>query len=151
MSLLAGALLLTGCPQKMNQISIACPDSVSIGEQFQVDIIVSPSEKVSGVQCDLLYDPDIVEVVSVRQGNLFGADSFFRAGDREGDRINDIALWSYGTDSGADKEGVVATITFEATYQSGISIFKLVEVIIASPQAKPLPYEKFEKKVINDC
>jgi len=44
--------------------------SVPVGDTFTVDIAVNPAEPIGGVSLDLCFDPSILSVVEVEEGDL---------------------------------------------------------------------------------
>lgn len=132
----------------MSTISVVSPEKVGIGERFTVDIVVSPTEPVSGVQFDLLYNPTIVKAISVSQGNFLGDSSFFSPGviDNSAGRVVAVYGVTIGKGSSVSTSGIFAPILFE-TVSTGQNNFKFDKVILGSPEGKALPLEVVEKDI----
>src|SRR3990170_5624347 len=83
-------------------VSVSAPtQSVSPGTQFTVNITVQPNNSIAGAQFNLSFNPALVTVNSVNEGNLLkqnGANTYFIPG-----QINNTA----GTISGV--AGVIIT------------------------------------------
>lgn len=82
-------------------VSVAVPSGAHPGEQFIVNINVSPGGAIAGVQFNLAFNPAVVTVNSVAEGGLLshgGASTYFGSGT-----INNVA----GTVTGV--AGVITT------------------------------------------
>ena len=62
-------------------VSVSAPtQAVSSGQQFTVNINVQPNNAIAGAQFNLSFNPSLVSVNSVTEGNLFkqsGASTYF--------------------------------------------------------------------------
>ena len=72
MSLLA-LVLVPGSPvsaEGATAVSVSGPQKVNAGEQFTIDIQVEPGAAIAGMQFDITFDPSLLTVDSVAEGNL---------------------------------------------------------------------------------
>jgi len=70
-------------------VSVSAPSGLDPGEQFTVNISVAPGAAIAGVQFNLTFNPAVVTVDSVAEGNLLtqgGALTYFSSGT-----INNVA------------------------------------------------------------
>ena len=61
-------------PAKKVSLKVAAPASVKTGEQFAADIIAVDAQRLGTAPMILVFDPDMLEVVSVHEGELFSND-----------------------------------------------------------------------------
>jgi len=126
----------------MNEVIVVSPQSVSVGDYFDVDIVVKPSGRVAGVQANLCYDAEVVEAVLVTSGDFMGSNMFFKPGviDNTNGVVKDYAGVTIGKGSSVNEEGTFITIRFVAKGTGGVG-FILDKVILGSPTAKSLPVD----------
>lgn len=126
-------------------VSVAAPSGARIpGEQFTVNISVVPNNAIAGMQFDLSYNPAIVTVNSVTEGNLLnqsGASTYFNSG-----QINNVA----GTITGVfgaiispgqtvSAVGTFAVITLTAGSTGGSSPLTLSNVVVGDINGNAIP------------
>jgi hypothetical protein len=126
-------------------VSVSAPSQpVSPGAQFTVNITVQPNNAIAGSQFNLSFNPALVSVVSVSQGNLLnqiGASTYFSPG-----QINNSA----GTLSGVagaittpgqtvTAAGTLAVITMAAASTKGISALTLSNVVVGDINGQSIP------------
>jgi general secretion pathway protein D len=70
----AAAADVTPMPAKKVSLKVAAPASVKTGEQFTADIIAVDAQKLGTAPMTLVFDPDMLEVVAINEGELFGND-----------------------------------------------------------------------------
>jgi hypothetical protein len=117
-------------------VSVSAPSqSTTVGTQFTVNISVQPNNAIAGAQFDLSFNPNLVTVNSVTEGNLLkqgGASTYFMAG-----QINNTA----GTITGVadvintpgqtvSATGILAAITMTAKTTAGTCSLNLSNVIV---------------------
>ena len=116
---------------------------VTSGETFTVNIAVEPNNAIAGLQFDMTFDPSLVTVNEVQEGNLLtqnGATSYFYPGN-----IDNIA----GTITGAfgvittpgqtvSTSGTFATINLTAGTQGGTCPITLSNVVAGDIDANAL-------------
>ena len=115
------------------------PINVINGSNFQVDIIISPLVPIAGAQFNLSFNPNLVSVNSITEGNLFkqnGAQTYFMAGniDNVAGTVKNVACSIIGNNS-VNTQGVLATINFTAK-SIGDCQLTLSNVIVANQQAQ---------------
>ncbi|RLF44568.1 MAG: hypothetical protein DRN09_03045, partial [Thermoplasmata archaeon] len=114
---------------------------VNGGDEFTVNITVNPAMPIAGAQFDLSFDPNLLEVVNIQEGNLFnGYNTTFISGiiDNNAGKITGTGDAIQGAGS-VSNYGTVATITFRAKIENGISLLNLSNVIVADSSANPIP------------
>ncbi len=108
------------------------------GDSVDVEVAVIPTEPVAGLQFDMSWDPAVVRLTGVTEGDFLkqnNQSSFFRQPDiAEGSVIGVAGAILGGT---VDGPGVFATLHFEAL-ESGETELVLSNVIIADAGAQPI-------------
>lgn len=95
-------------------ISPKAPDTANVGENVDVAIAVENATDLGGVTFDLTFDPALLEVVEVKEGNLF--NSPFEV-ENTFDNVNGHVKYSVIVTKSADTftgSGTAATITFKS-------------------------------------
>ncbi|MDK2825415.1 MAG: hypothetical protein PWQ44_591 [Methanolobus sp.] len=137
-------LLLAGTANA--EISVALNPSqlhVEENEEFTLGIIIESDVNVSGAEMQLAYDPTLIEVVSIAEGNFFkqgGESTIFSKGtiDNELGTVTNIYSVMMGDDMMLDKE-VFATITLQAKNSFGIAKLEMKNVVITNSAGDDLP------------
>jgi hypothetical protein len=134
-------------------VSVSAPgQAVSSGDTFTVTIAVEPNNDIAGMQFDLSFDPSLVTVDSVEEGNLLsqdGASIYFEAGtvDNVAGTISGVygAIISPGqTVSGA---GTFATITLTAGAEGGVCPLTLSNVVVGDIDGQSVPVSVVDGEV----
>lgn len=142
LAVLAGSVVLSGfvAPVAGDSITTVGVDpaakSVDKGEQFTLDVLVTPAGAIAGAQCDISFDSSLLTVDSVSEGNLLtqgGATSYFNPGtiDNTAGTISGIAGAITTPGATVSGQGVFATITFTAGATDGATDAALSSVIVA--------------------
>ncbi len=112
-------------------------------QTFDVNISVDPQgEGIAGVQLDLDFDGDKLQVISVKEGNLLngnGAKTYFAALKPGANSISNIIGFIL-ENSSIVNPGVFAVIRFKST-DAGNSILKLRNVKVSNPGGNLLKAE----------
>lgn len=119
-------------------VSVSAPSStVSPGAAFSAAVAVAPATAIAGMQFDLAFNPDLVSVTGIQEGNLFnqaGASTFFNAGavDNNAGTVTGVfgAITSPGQTVSA--QGTFATIAFTAKNVTGDCPLSLSNVIVGN-------------------
>jgi hypothetical protein len=125
-------------------VTVSASAGVDPGEQFTVNIAVVPgTTAVAGIQFDLAFDPSLVTIDSVTEGNLLsqgGASTFFVSGT-----INNVAGTITGTvgaittpGQSVSSPGTFAVITMTASMQGGTSLLTLSNVVVGDVNGQPV-------------
>ncbi|RJR32759.1 MAG: hypothetical protein C4567_17965 [Deltaproteobacteria bacterium] len=101
--------------------------TVTVGETFTLDVVVTPAVVIAGAQFDLSFDPSVMEVTYVAEGNLLKqgvTSTYFQAGviDNPNGKLTGVAgaITTPGAEvSGA---GTFATVTFKAKAQGSTNL-----------------------------
>jgi hypothetical protein len=130
-------LLLAGTVNAETIVAFA-PSQLSVeeNEEFTLDIMIESNVNVSGAEMELVYDPALMEVVSVAEGNFFkqgGENTIFSKGtiDNELGTVTNIYSVIMGDDMMLDRD-VFTTITLQAKDNSGISELEMKNVVITN-------------------
>jgi len=127
---------------------------LSHGQQFTVDINVQPNNAIAGAQFNLTYNPLLVSINSVTEGNLFnqgGAATYFMAGtvnNTAGTLTNvaDVITTPGQTDS---SPGTLAVITMTASSASGTCPLTLSNVVVGDINGISLAVTLVNGQIIN--
>jgi hypothetical protein len=117
-------------------VSIATPSqSIDPGQQFTVSISVVPGTAIAGMQFDLSFDPSLVTVESVKEGDLLGqggASTFFNSGKIDNQAGTVAGVFGAITSPGesVSTQGAFATITLTAKTQGESWPLSLSDVIV---------------------
>jgi hypothetical protein len=155
---LALILLLPSLPVAASSpaiVTVSAPTQpVSQGQQFTVNITVQPNNSIAGVQFSLSFNPTLVSINNVTQGNLLnqsGASTYFTAGT-----INNIAgtltnvagaITTPGQTVSA--AGTFAVITMTASSGSGTCPLTLSNVIVGDINGSSLTVNLVNGQVFN--
>jgi hypothetical protein len=125
-------------------VSVSAPSQVNSGEQFTVDILVEPETAIAGVQFDLAFDPSLVTVDSVAEGNLLsqdGATTYFSPGaiDNVAGTITAVAGAITTPGQIVSTAGTFATITLTAGTESGTCPLTLSSVVVGDIDGQSVP------------
>jgi hypothetical protein len=117
--------------------------NVEENEEFTLDITIESDVNVSGAETQLVYDPTLIEVISITEGNFFkqeGASTMFSKGtiDNELGTVNGIYSVVMGDDMMLEKD-VFATITLQAKDNSGLTDLEMQNVVITNSAGDKLP------------
>ncbi len=125
-------------------VTVSAPASTVAPEaQFTVSIQVTPNNAIAGMQFNLSFDPSLVTVNSITEGNLLdqgGANTYFSAGS-----INNVAgtvtnvfgaIISPGQTVSAS--GVFATLSMTAKQTGGNCPLNLSNVIIGDAEGQSI-------------
>jgi len=116
-----------------------CHHRVSVNETFIVNITIEPSVGIAGVQCDILFNASLLEVISIEEGNLFdGYDTFFNASiDNLNGTINDIYDAIIAPGGSVSHAGTFVKITFKAK-KEGASYINITNAAVGDVNAQPV-------------
>jgi len=126
-------------------VSISTPtETIDSGEQFSVSIVVVPGTAIAGMQFDLHFDPSLVTVDDIQEGDLLeqdGASTFFNSG--EVDNQAGIIRGAFGAiispGQTVSAQGTFATITLTARKQSASCPLSLSSVIVGDIDGNSVP------------
>ena len=109
---------------------------------FSATITVHPSQNIAGVQCDLHYNPSLITVINVTEGNLFnGYDTYFLSGTNNPSNgtLTGIAEVITTPNGHVNQTGVFAILHLKTSMNLDLSPLDLSNVIIGGPAADPVP------------
>jgi len=135
-------LILTG-DNSSTQITLnTATQDIMPNTTFSATITVHPNQNIAGVQCDLYYNPALITVINVTQGNLFnGYDTYFLPGTHDPltGTLTGIAGVIITPNGHVNQTGVFATLHLKTLLNTGLSPLDLSNVIIGEPTADPVP------------
>ena len=104
-------------PIQRSLLQIAAPSSVTVGQQFSLDIKISDAKDLANAPFVLTYDPIFVEFVSISEGTLLKSDgkptTFSGKSDAAAGTVNVTSLRATGN-AGVNGGGTLATLLFKA-------------------------------------
>lgn len=119
-------------------VTLSSAGSVSENELFTVNVHITPRESVYGAELKLSFDTDILEGVSLEQGQFLGGATIVNSVDNEKGEIA-YAETRTGNVAGVKAKGILAKATFRAkkagvtTIQpEGIKLVNDDEIIISN-------------------
>jgi len=145
LALVTLCLPLGASAAESTSVSVSAPaQPVDSGQQFTITIDVVPGTSIAGMQFDLSFDPSVVVVDRVEEGNLLrqgGATTFFNTGkiDNQAGTITGVfgAITSPGET--VSSEGAFAIITLTAKAQRDSWPLALSNVIVGDIDGNALP------------
>ena len=151
-NIIIALILLIGYADALSEVSLIIPaQRINVGDTFDVFIYINPKgAEIAGAQSNLLFNKSVIRVNSVSEGNLFrqygGSTYFFitKIDNQSGVVYNivDVILGKYNVTTPATFAIINVT-----TISSGSSNLNLSNVIIASPEAQPVPLSTFNQSL----
>ena len=155
---LALILLLPSLPVAASSptiVTVAAPTQpVSQGQQFTINITVQPNNAIAGAQFSLSFNPSLVSINSVTQGNLLnqgGANTYFSAGtiNNTAGTLTNVAGAITTPGQTVSAAGTFAVITMTASSVSGICPLTLSNIIVGDINGNSLTVNLVNGQVIN--
>jgi len=137
-------LSATAFSQQTTTVSVSPSYSIaSFGEYFTVNITVDPATPIAGVQFDLHFDPAIVTVSKIEEGDLLsqnGASTYFNPGtiDNTAGTITGVAGAITTPGEMASRNGTFAVLHLKAGNIAGESPLNLSNVIVGDINGNPV-------------
>ncbi|WMW21535.1 cohesin domain-containing protein [Methanolobus mangrovi] len=147
------ALFLTGLASAETVIGFSPAQlSVQENEEFTLAITIETDTNVSGAELELSYDPSLVNIASITEGDFFkqgGMNTIFSRGniDNELGTVSGIYSVIMGDDM-LLAPGNFATITLSSKGVAGITYIEMKNVIITNSTGASLPVTINNAKVI---
>ena len=116
-------------------MTVSAPtQSVNLGAQLTVNILVQPNSPIVGAQFNLSFNPSLVNVNNVTEGNLFkqnGANTYFIPGTINNNTgiVTGVACVAIGNGQSISNPGIFAVITMTTMTSTGTSTLNLSNVI----------------------
>ncbi len=135
-------------------VSISAPSTtVSPGAQFTVNITMQPNNAIAGAQFNLSFNPSLVTVNSITEGNLLkqtGKNTYFTPGRIDNTSGSIIGVAGTITDPGqtVSTAGTFAVITMTAGSANGTCALSLSNVIVGNVQAQSVPVSTVDGNII---
>ena len=137
-------LSATAFSQQTTTVSVSPSRSIaSFGEYFTVNITVDPATPIAGVQFDLHFDPAIVTVSKIEEGDLLsqnGASTYFNPGtiDNTAGTITGVAGAITTPGETASRNGTFAVLHLKTGNIAGESPLNLSNVIVGDINGNPI-------------
>ena len=118
--------------------------STTAGATFDADVVIQGVTNIAGFQANLLYNPSVLKVTSVNYNFLLATtgasvlDLGNSAPDTDGDFLLAAAMFSFISVTGANGDGVLAQVSFQAV-GSGSSALDLTSVKLSDANGIPIP------------
>jgi PKD repeat protein len=113
------------------------------GDTIIISLNCSTQQPIKAFQFDLSFNPKLLQVTNVSEGNFFeGYLTFFNAGTINNDvgMITNIYSLILGPGNGT-KAGTFISVNFTAKSASGNSIFTLLNLNVTNDEAVPIPVQ----------
>lgn len=129
------------------------PELTRVGENgiFVLDVTIEPDIAISGAELTLMYDPALVQVTSVKEGDLLtrkGEKTIFSPGTI--DNVNGSVKGIYGLVLGKEidvEKGTFVSIAFNATGKGGVAAIGIKELTITNSVGGKLPVSVKDARV----
>jgi len=127
----------SGADPNSGIVSISSTDSTEVGETIEIDIEIDPSEAIAGAQFDLTFDPSLITVNNVQEGDLLtqdGASSYFNSGeiDNQSGTVDGVAGVIITPGQTVSEAEVFATVTLTTKTIGGIGSLILTNVVLGN-------------------
>ena len=127
----------SGADPNSGIVSISSTDSAEVGETIEIDIEIDPSEAIAGAQFDLTFDPSLITVNNVQEGDLLtqdGASSYFNTGeiDNQSGTVDGVAGVIITPGQTVSEAEVFATVTLTTKTIGGIGPLILTNVVLGN-------------------
>jgi len=136
-------------PQQRGLLQITAPSSISLGQQFSLDIKANDVKDLASSSFVLTYDPIFVEFVSVAQGSFLKSDgkptTFSNTADKASGTVTISQVRGAGI-GGVSGGGTLATAIFRAKNQ-GPASFGFRNVSFTATDGKSLTMLPFSTAV----
>ena len=135
-------------------VSASAPTQlVSPGTQFTVNITIQPNNPIAGVQFSLSFNPSLVTVNGIEEGNLLnqnGASTYFIPGtiNNTTGTITGVAGAIIGNGQAVSTPGTLAVITITASTIAGTCPFTLSKVIVGDTNGQSVPINMVNGQVV---
>jgi hypothetical protein len=135
-------------------VSVSAPSQpVSSGNQFTINIIVQPNTAIAGAQFNLSFNPSLVSVNSVTEGNLFtqgGASTYFMPGtiNNTTGSVTGVAGAIITPGKTVSTTGTLAVITMTAGTSKATSTLTLSNVIVGDINGQSVSVSVVNSQVV---
>ena len=125
-------------------MTVSAPtQNISLGTPFTVNILVQPNSPIVGAQFNLSFNPSLVNVNNVTEGNLFkqnGANTYFIPGTINNNTgiVTGVVCVAIGNGQSISNPGIFAVITMTTMTSTGTSTLNLSNVIVGDVNGQSL-------------
>ena len=132
---------------------IVSTTTVNPGQQFTVDISVNPNNAIAGAQFSLSFNPSLVSVDNVAEGDLLkggGASTYFMPGqiNDPGGALSAVAAAIISPGQTVSTAGTFAVITMTAKNTGGTCPLNLSSVIVGDVNGQAIPVDVVGGQVV---
>ena len=116
------------------------PAQVKVGEQFSAVLRVSSQGAVRGMPMLIGFDPQLLQVVNVQEGDFFkqsgGATNFSHRIDPAQGKVFVAAVRqnASGSDAGVNGNGALVTVNFKALKPTAAAAAAKLQLLSANPE-----------------
>lgn len=134
-------------------VSISAPgQTIYPGEHFSIGIIVEPGNAIAGVQFNLNFDPTLVTIDNIQEGDLLtqnGASTFFIPGviDSETGKITGAAGAIITPGQVVSTGGTFAIINLVKSMNDKACLLDLSNVVVGDIEGNPLPVDVIDTTI----
>lgn len=137
----AGEMAEGDVPREPIEVSLEpAQQSVSVGQQFTIDVVASGTAEVNNAGMRIGYDSRMLRFVDGAEGGLLssdGAETSFQTGATAQGSVA-FGIGRIGQAGGVPARGTIVTLTFEAV-AAGESAIQVVSAAIRDQGGRPLP------------
>jgi len=130
-----------------SSIDVISEEFVNLNGLFYVNISLDPALPLGGAECNILFDPSVVQVENVEDGGMF--ESWWDANleiDNVNGTIKNIVAFNFGG-NGTSSPGVFAIITFRAE-SVGMSYINVSGVVLSDETGEPASFTISNSSII---
>ena len=110
-------------------------------EYIEISITITPKEAIAGAQLDFIFDPDMLSIEWVAEGDVFsGYDTYFGQGviDNTNGTLKNVVSLITTPGGNTTNQGSIAIVAIRAKTITGETPLNLSNVIIGRPDGTPI-------------
>ena len=104
-------------------------DSITVGETGTIAIACSPSEPIVSYECEIVFDPSVIQITAINQGDFFDTFDTYNSPNISINNTAGSIQYLYalilGPQGNVTENGTVATINFTAADTIGSTAIEL--------------------------
>jgi hypothetical protein len=110
-------------------------------EHIEIAILITPSEPIAGAQLDFLFDPSMLSIEWVAEGDVFsGFDTYFNQGviDNINGTLKNVFYLITTPGGSTSDQGSIIHFSIRAKEIPGVTSLNLSNVIVGRPNGTPV-------------
>ena len=135
----------TRVPSRVN-LNFAMPSEVSVGEELTATLNITNAVDLAGLQLDLHFNPIVLEVKDIQEGNLFTGEGIFFQVQHLKSVPGEISGIRIARAGGVDGSGVLLKVVFKAK-AAGVSPLEIHGLELGTSEGQSIPYKATEGEV----